>query len=123
MMAAAKPLAWLADITRNRARGRRCPGCKAWVVQVDGATLDPRALTAVGEALAMLDGRHTYEVARFTNVKRRNAYEIRHHPATTHKMPVDIYATHLCNSTPEYPTCESQLQAAYLAKDPECPPY
>lgn len=122
-MAAANPYAWLSNITRNRASGRRCPSCKTWVVQVDDATLDPQPLTAAGEALALLDGRQTYEISRFTDVKRRGAYDIRQHPAGTFKLPTDIYVTHQCHTTNEYPTGESQLQAAYLAKDPECPPY
>ena len=67
--------AWLKDRigapTRRNAAARRCRTCKAATLTgldedlcAFQATVDPTPLTPLGEALALLGGRHTYELRR-----------------------------------------------------------
>lgn len=112
------------DGTGRRAQPRRCRTCNAPViVGLDAdwaacrADVDPRPLTALGEALAHLEGRRTY--ALVVNGARhvldyRDAGRITHRPAGGSGR-YDVMAQHLCYSTTRFPTTTSFIVRNQLA--------
>lgn len=91
--------------TTRRARPARCSRCKAWVVRGYGADwcslavdADPDPLDAIGEALALIAGRATFElriVGGRPELRRRDRWMIAGHPAGSDKT--DILAGHDCD--------------------------
>lgn len=117
------PIEWLDNATHTQVATSRCRQCKAWTVLADNTHLDPTPLTAAGEAIAILNGHATYQISRLLQPQRRAARHITEHPAGTFKLPTDIYPTHICHVTDEYPSTESQLERAFRQEDPKDPPY
>jgi hypothetical protein len=87
-------------------RSGKCRNCKAPVLVgmsddqlAHLATVDPDPLTAVGEALARLDGRRTYALRRHGDKYRlaftRNHWQIRSSQSTDY----DIVADHACGQS------------------------
>lgn len=100
-------------VTR-RARPRRCPTCQTIVIvglNDDQCAFeihaDPQPLSALGEALALLEGRMTVALAHEGGrwvLHRRDDFQIRGRPAgTTPRW--DVLRTHTCHTpTPTGPT-------------------
>lgn len=99
--------------TTRRARATTCPSCAAKIL--DGldadicamvATTDPTPLTALGEVLALLDGRCTYTLLRDAGrlvLDSRPDYRIAAMPAGTGTF--DVLPEHRCGRpTTAYPT-------------------
>lgn len=119
---------WLADQTRH-IQAERCPDCRADIlrglndtVAASSIDVDPTPLSALGEALAILAGRSTVACeswggsgARFT---RRGHHQITSRPAGTFRG--DVYATHLCGSTP-LPSIPSTFAKPAARTDDTCP--
>lgn len=87
------------DGTGRQAQLRRCPTCRAAVVVgLDAArcalrvVCDPARLDQVGEAVAVLSGRRTYELWG-RELERRNAFKIRA------GMRKPVIAQHSCGIT------------------------
>lgn len=89
----------------RRARPAKCSRCGAWVVRgydADWCSLavdaDPDPLDALGEALALIAGRPTFELRMAggrPELRRRDRWMIAGHPAGTDKT--DILAGHDCD--------------------------
>lgn len=119
---------WLADQTRH-IQAERCRACRADILRglndhwcAWSIDVDPTPLSALGEALAILAGRSTVACetwgesgARFT---RRGRHQITSRPAGTFRG--DVYATHLCGSTP-LPSLDSALATTRPAAGDTCP--
>lgn len=67
------------------------------------ATTDPLPLTPLGEALAHLEGRTTYQLTRRGRLEldQRNQWAITAHPAGT--GPFDVLREHRCDTPPPAP--------------------
>ena len=69
------------------------------------ATVDPQPLSPLGEAIARIQGRETYEMRRANGVyqlMRRNAWAITGRPPGTKTWAglIDVLAEHACHSFP-----------------------
>lgn len=96
---------WLADRRAARARTavrRGCPKCKTEIIYgVDADTAgipvrcDPAPLTPLGEAVALLQGRKTYDL-----IKGKTGAEIHPRDETHIKKPRrhPVHATHICGN-------------------------
>lgn len=93
----------------RRARPRPCPHCCAWTIaglDADVCALethvDPSPLTPLGEMLALLDHRPTFELVRAEGrfqLERRHAWRITFAPAGSTPR-ADVLALHRCDATP-----------------------
>lgn len=93
----------------RRARIRPCPNCHDLIlVALDGdrcafeAHVDPDPLTALGEALAVIDNRHTWTLRRSGDgyvLDPRDATSIAYRPAGTEPR-ADILRQHRCHTAP-----------------------
>ena len=103
----------------RRARAVTCSGCRRPVMRgLDrdfgglSADADPAPLSALGEALALLAHRPTYELrwlgGRY-EIDRRDRYRIAGQPAGTNG--IDILVGHDCSLSPgqNYPTIDSRV--------------
>ncbi len=86
-------------LTRS-ARLRRCPRCRRPVLAgIDNngldAWADPAPLDADGEARALLDGRHTWDLFARTDLVFRTSMSIRHRPAGS-DPDRPVLAMHAC---------------------------
>lgn len=90
---------------------RRCRSCNRYVlVGLDSdhcavnATVDPKPLTSLGEALALLTGRNTYDLQAIPTqpqertLERRSWWHILGRPAGTYHpaFPADVVTDHHC---------------------------
>lgn len=101
---------WLRDRlggpTRRGVTVRRCRACRASILEGwDGdqlavrATVDPDPVTALGEALALLAGRSSYELRSYTAgmaLHQRDRWQITGRNADQHFVLVD----HECDAVP-----------------------
>lgn len=120
---------WDADGVRRAVTARLCKTCRARVLTgldddrcAGAVTVDPTPTDPTGEALALLTGRHTYDLTR-----RGDRYEldprlpatIRLHPPGS--RPSDVLAQHRCHapSLPEAPSAHAPKPALVgCADDP-----
>ena len=125
MIAKARP-GWLVEDIRANARcafRRRCPTCSAPVLtglDADAAaltvTVDPQPIDALGEALAVLAGRATFEAwtaGPRVELEHRGAGRIAFRPAGT--SSVAVAAAHRCGSPP--PTAVTQRHTRPTSKE------
>jgi len=121
-------------VSTRTCRTSRCPSCKgqtltglsddtlAWSVQVD-----PVPLSAQGEALALLAGRHTYAAQRHegrsVRLHQRTRWQIAGTPAGARGLVVfDVYADHRCGAV--LPAAAvSHLAPAPRGADSDQPPF
>lgn len=109
---------WNTDGVSRTARGRLCKTCRSEVyVGLDAdlcagaVTVDPRPLTALGEAVARMSGVTTYRVSysagRMT-IDYRDQWSIRgEHPEAPDRT-YDVVADHTCDG-PTWPSTTSAL--------------
>lgn len=106
-------------------RARWCPGCRTPILtglDADQCALlakaDPTPLTALGEAMALLDGRATYTLTRdhgrsIVTLSRRTAGTITRQPAgadVASLLAWDIIGEHRCGqTTPDELTAATRL--------------
>lgn len=118
---------WLKDRIGVPTRGRGCKATKCLVCQQSilagldedqmamPALVDPIPLSPLGEALALMDGRHTYKLARHKQglaLWRRTHFNIRAHPASEETI---VVADHKCGG-PKFPAVEIQSLPARSKK-------
>lgn len=109
----AHPYTWVEKAGPRTAKLTRCHDCRRPVLSgLDedlGAfqvVVDPTPLTALGEALVLLDDRRTVAARRHGQtglvLDRRGQWHISAHPAGTGKpwRPSDVLPTHQCGSAP-----------------------
>jgi hypothetical protein len=119
------------DGTTRRAQPRRCRCGARILVGLDAdrcalrADVDPTPLSALGEALAHLEGRRTYALnpdgGRIV-LDYRDAGRIAHRPAGTGRF--DVMAEHRCHqptNLPNLPTWSRELEPLALPKGAPCP--
>lgn len=118
----------------RRAQPRRCPTCSNRILTgLDAdwaacrADVDPTPLTALGEALAHLEGRRTYALvvdgARHV-LDYRDAGRITHRPAgSPAARRLDVLPEHRCGSISNLPTTTSFIVRNHppLAGGAKCP--
>lgn len=114
------PYGWLKPVGGRTARPDRCRHCKAPILRGLDENLcafqiavDPAPLAAIGEVLALLDGRSTVTAHRDRSniiLTRRNQWAISRHPAgqPDRVQPYDVLAEHHCGSPP-LPAIDSAL--------------
>ncbi|MFW6598135.1 hypothetical protein ACQBAU_16235 [Propionibacteriaceae bacterium Y2011] len=118
-------------------RDHRCHTCRTPILTGDDAdicawpaTVDLLPLTPLGEALAQIDGRHTYTIDRPAGlirlrIRRRRSWTIRARPAGQSKRwaPYDVVAAHNCTPTPDALVAPSTLIRARTANTAGPPPF
>ncbi len=131
------PYAHLASKHPDGIRATWCPTCHTPILAgLDAevcaftARTDPEPLNALGEALARIAGRNTYEirtVGRVARLRYRNAGAITSRPAgaPAHALTgYDVVAAHTCHAaTPEAATTASNLPANTDPKETTHAPY
>ena len=131
------PAEHLASKSPRGLRARRCRSCGAPILRgLDEditalvATVDPAPLSAVGEAIARLQGRHTYELRRLNRVPQlmlRNYLTIASRPpgSKTWAGPIDVVAEHGCHAfpLPTIPTVHPPSTPTRKARTNDQPPY
>lgn len=128
---------WDVNGLGRNARGRRCRDCGDWVIAgwdadrcAGTAHIDPTPLTALGEAMALIDGRSTYMLRRHEGrtlrLDHRHRWAIASKPAGHPDQRGDIVAEHRCHAPdPTGPlVTESVLRTDRQEIDHEqAPPY
>lgn len=126
---------WDADGVARKVRARRCRRCgKLTLVGLDAprcagtATTDPRPLSALGEAAALILGLGTYALrfaAGHLELDRRGTFEIRGSPAgavrvLTRYDRYDVVAEHRCDivALPSLPTVWAAPRVPDYSGDP-----
>lgn len=116
----------------RRAKPRRCRRCGSpTLVGLDAdrcalrADVDPQPLTAIGEALAQLEGRRTYALVNDGHrlvLNYRDAGRIAHRPAAGPGR-YDVMPTHVCGSISRLPTTTSFItrNLTVLPQGAPCP--
>lgn len=118
----------------RRARTRTCHGCHAEVItgfdDEDGGypeIADPQPLNELGEAVAILEGRHTATLNPYRDgraINRRPTDSIRRRPAgrTTFE---DVLREHVCNTPPVPPPLRapSRLNPKPTTRTGSIPPF
>lgn len=108
----AQPRSSLGGLVSRAAQAGLCGNCRAPIMRgLDGdvaaflVTVDPNPLDPLGEALALLAGRATFELrwqhGRY-ELEHRDAWSITARPAGTHPR-LDVVAAHTCR-TPRLPS-------------------
>jgi hypothetical protein len=103
----------------RQARATRCNGCHQAVIRgltnFPGALAvdaDPRPLTALGEALCLIQRRRTYELRHFPpadyDLDARDQWRRKERPAGATRN-VDVLALHLCGNPPPGPYAATML--------------
>jgi len=121
---------WNADGISRRLRARRCRDCQTMVLagldadQCAFATfVDPAPISALGEALAVLADRHTYDLRRVGpqfELDHRCALNISKRPADGTR---DVHASHRCGASPLPDLPSAYDFAADRQETPHEPPF
>lgn len=119
----------------RRARAKRCPQCRQYVLAgldadlcAEAVMVDATALSALGEALALTGGRNTYALRRSLagfRLDHRHRWEIASRPAGSPGIRYDVVARHECGAAPppDLLTAPSVLRGALEKRstDEHCP--
>lgn len=116
----------------RRARIRTCSCGQAVLAGLDDEILafevqvDPVPVSPIGEALALIEGRRTFSLAREGGryvLDPRTAADILHHPAGTHPRR-DVLRAHRCGTgeLPEQLACATNFAEARPTASPDASP-
>ena len=114
-------------MVNGRTRRARATNCRCGAPVISGldadicalvATVDPRPLSAQGEALALITDRRTWTfrtVGERLVLDVRDDYAIRAMPAggvARFSAPYDVMAEHVCGTRPEWPSAPSRIASS-----------